>query len=173
MKFYSPKIVRYVYRYTLMIILIMIPLWIAWDALVSDRYIDGTGGLFVFIFGIAMAFGGCVVIHLWFWEMFFAVLILTDSEIIWKCPLRKDRIMHLCNCVEIGAYTENANTGIPSVKIYFSDHKFPQKNMSDTGVMKPSQHLIKFWYTKELSDYIMHHYPRNLTGCLNAYRRKR
>lgn len=172
MKFSAPKIVRFVYRYILMIILILIPSWIAWDALVSDRYIGGTGGLAVFIFGITMTLGGCVVIHLWFWEKFFAVLVLTDSEIRWICPLRKKRIIHLDNCVEIGAYTENVNNGIPSVQIYFSDHRFPQKNMSKNGVMKVSQHLIKFWYTKELSDFIMHNYPGNLTSCLNAYRRK-
>lgn len=173
MKFYPPKIVRYVYRYILIFIMVLIPLWIALDALVSDRYIGGTGGLSVFIFGITMALSGCVVIQLWFWEKFFAVLILTDSEIRWKCPLRKNRILRLDNCIEIGAYTENANNGIPSVQIYFSDHRFPQKNMSKKGVMKPSQHLIKFWYTDQLSEFVLRNYPSNLTGCLNAYRRKR
>lgn len=169
MKFYPPKIVRYFYRYALLFLLIILPLFLGIDAVISYRR---EGVIDLFICSSLAAIGG-ILLHIGFWEKFFAVLILTDTEICWKCPFRKTRVILLADCVEIGAYLENANSGIPSEQIYFSDQIYPQKNTSQNGVIKSSQHLIKFWYNDELCHYIIQNYPSKLSNCLNGYRRQR
>ena len=172
MKFYPPKLVRFYYRYVLIFILCVLPLLLAVEIFQSFPTIEDSI-LVLLIACIVLSLIGGLLIHICFWEKFFAVLILTETEIRWKCPFRKTRVILLSNCLEIGAYLENANNGIPSEQIYFSDHRFPKQNMSKKGIMKPSQHLIKFWYTDQLSNYIVRNYSSKLTSCLNAYRRQR
>ena len=172
MKFYPPKIVRFYYRYVLIFILCVLPLLLAVEICKSSPTIEGSILVLLFVCIVLSLIGG-LLIHIGFWEKFFAVLILAETEIRWKCPFRKTRVILLSNCLDIGAYLENTNNGIPSEQIYFSDHRFPKQNMSKQGIVKPSQHLIKFWYTDQLSNYIIRNYSSKLTGCLNAYRLQR
>ena len=172
MKFYPPKIIRFCYRYVLLFILCILPLLLAVEVSKFSPTIEGST-LVLLIICLALSLIGGLLIHLSFWEKFFSVLILTETEIRWKCPFRKTRIILLSDCVEIGAYLENSNNGIPLEQIYFSDHRFPKQNMNKKGIMKPSQHLIKFWYTDHLCNYIICSYSGKLTGCLSVYRRQR
>ena len=124
-------------------------------------------------FCLILAVPGCLLLHYAFWEKCFSTLVLNENEIRWKCPFRKDRVILLVNCAEIGAYLENKGNGIPSEQIYFSDYPDPQKNMKKNGIMKPSQHLIKFFYSKELSNYLLENYSEKLTWRLYEYCQKR
>lgn len=171
MKFYLPPIIRFCYRYVLIFILVILPLGLAIHSFWHWSEIDDI--VFHFAIGCLLALTGATLIHIGFWEKCFSVLILTDEVILWRCPLRKSRMILLADCVEIGAYTENANNGIPSAQIYFSDHKYPQRDMGKNGVMKASEHLIKFWYSEELYNYLVKNYPSEKTSCLISYRRQR
>lgn len=82
----------------------------------------------------------------------------------------KVKKLSLANCIEIGAYIENEQKGIPSEQIYFSDYASPIRKMDKNGVIKSSQHLIKFPYSDELCDYIIKKYPNSLTGSLSTFR---
>ena len=169
MKFYPPNIVRFFYRYALVFVLVLLPLFLGCDAIVSYH----SAGLLDFIICTSLAIFGGILIHIGFGEKFFGVIILTDTEIRWKCPFRKTRVILLQDCAEIGAYLENEKSGFPSEQIYFSDHVYPKQHMTKNGIIKPSQHFIKFWYSEELCAYIIRTYPSKLTSCLSSYRRRK
>ena len=116
-----------------------------------------------------LAICGTVATH-FVWDKFFAVLILSKESICWKCPFRKSKKLSLANCIEIGAYIENAQKGIPSEQIYFSDYASPIRKVDKNGVIKSSQHLIKFPYSDELCDYLIKKYPNTLTESLSTFR---
>lgn len=169
--FKPPAIIRFCYRYTMIVILIVIPAMIAIETILTALEMNGAPILFVMV-NIMLSMAGTVLIHIVFWEKFFATLTFTNREIIWKCPFRKTKVMDLETCVEIGAYLENADNGIPAPQIYFSDHPYPKRNMNKHGVIKSSQHLIKFWYSEELCTFLLENYSSKKTGCLSAYRQQ-
>lgn len=171
MKFYPQPILRFFYRYGIVAILVLLPLWASIDALF--HWTELYDKLIIAIPYFLLSVLGSYLIHIALWEKCFSVLILTDEDICWKCPFRKTRRINLADCVEIGAYVENANKGIPSEQIYFSDYVHPRGKMDKNGVMKASQHLIKFPYSDALGDYIMKSYPSKLTSSLSAFRRQR
>lgn len=88
MKFYPPALVRYCFRYVWIILFIGVPLWLStpmfWNVVVQSdvkAYIT-----MCWIFAIC----GTVVTH-FVWDKFFAVLILSEESIYWKCPFRKSK----------------------------------------------------------------------------------
>lgn len=170
MIFYPPRLVRFYFRYLLIFILILLPLSVSFYAI---HFNIGEGRYIVAIAGCFLALLGTVLIHIGFWEKFFATITFTDEYLIWRCPFRKKMVIRLSDCVEIGAYVENANKGIPSEQIYFSDHVYPQRNMNQSGIINMSSHFIKFWYSEELSTYLIKRFPSNMTGILISYCRRR
>lgn len=172
MKFYPPNIVRFYYRYTIILVLNVLPLAMSIYAIFSYHEI-GDGGMGIIVIGIVLAAIGSVLVHIGLWEKLFGVLIITDHEIQWRCPFRKTRLIYRSDCMEIGAYVEHENSGIPSEQIYISDYRFPKAHMTKQGVMKASDHLIKFWYSEELSSYLLHNFPSEHTSCLAAYIRRK
>ncbi len=171
MKFYPPNIVRFYYRYAFTGIFCMLPMALAIFAPFKASSVEVAVMLSFMLTMLSVC--GLGIIHFWFWEKFFGVLTITDDAVRWTCPFRKSRVIRMCDCAEIGAYIECAEKGIPSEWIYISDHRYPQRNMDKNGVMKASDHFIKFWYSRELADYLIRQYPSTITGVLNAYRRKK
>lgn len=155
--FKPPAIIRFYYRYATMVILIVIPAMMVIQTIFATFEMNGVPFLFAML-TMTLAVAGPILLHVVFWEKFFATLTFTNREIIWKCPFRKTKVMDLEICVEIGAYLENADNGILAPQIYFSDHPYPQRNMNKYGVMKSSQHLIKFWYSEELCRFLLENY---------------
>ena len=169
-KFYPHPLIRYFSGIGILALMVILPLTAGF--LGAGASVPGEEWIFL-VSGLLVSLGGCVVVHLWFWEKCFSHLELSDSEIRWKCPLRRDRVMSVDQCAEIGAYMENEGNGIPKAQIYFSDHLHPKQNMGKNGVMKASEHLIKFWYSEELCKYLIGTYSGKQTSCLSAYRRRR
>lgn len=172
MKFYPPKIIRFYYRYLMLLLLIGLPIILAIGSF-HIKWTKPNDQYFGFTIGIFLAVVGALLINVGFWEKFFAVLRISDTTILWKCPFRKTRILPISDCVEIGAYLENKNNGIPSEQIYFSKYPYPQKNMDKHGIMKPSQDLIKFWYSDELYRFLIGNMSSKQTSCLRAYKWQR
>ena len=165
MKFFTKPILRYCYRYIALFVFIGLPLCLS-------GYTDFSSGEDTWIytvFCLFIAVFGAVLIHFAFWEKFFAVLTIANNHVYWKCPLRKQRTISISQCMEIGVYIENTSNGISSKQIYFSDHPDPLADIGTNGVMKVNDHLIKFWYSDELCNYILSNVPEEKTNALRIY----
>ena len=169
-KFYPHYMIRWFSGCALILLLVVLPALAGfWGANIS---IPGEGRYFL-LGGVGMSLVGFAVIQYGFWEKCFSHLELSEREIRWKCPLRRDRVIPASRCVEIGAYVENEGNGVPSEQIYFSDHPNPKGNMGKNGVIKASKHLIKFFYDEQLCKYLLKTYSGKQTSCLSAYRQRR
>ena len=169
-KFYPHYMIRYFSGYALVLLFVLLPvltgLWCADTAIPEEE-------MYFILGGFVMSGIGFIMIQFWFWEKCFSHLELSEAEIRWKCPLRRDRVIPVQQCVEIGAYVENEGNGVPSEQIYFSDHPNPKATMGKNGVIKASKHLIKFYYDEELCKYLIKTYSGKQTNCLSAYRQRR
>lgn len=168
MKFTPHPILR-VLGYVYIFVFIALPLYLSTDT--SNVVAGGEQEVAALFIGIAVI--EVLIVYFWFWEKLFPVLTLTETEICWKCPLKKARRISVNQCIEIGAYVEFKDKGVPSEQIYFSDHPEPQKNMRKDGSMKASEHLIKFEFSHELCKYIFETYPDSTTSCLREYYQNR
>ena len=162
MKFHTKPILC-IYRYIFILVFVGLPLCLSGY---TDFLVDEDIWMYT-VFCLFLAICGSVLINAVFWEKFFAVLTITAEEIRWTCPLRRQRVISISQCEEIGVYIENANNGIPSKQIYFSDS--PNASIGSNGVMKVSNHLIKFWYSDELCNYILKTFPEEKTFALCTY----
>lgn len=173
MKFSQPPMVRYYVKYISLLVCVALPAWLL--SLYIYSWIAGAWQLKVSVIAIAFFFavsaGFLIFVEfVYFWEKHWGILEVTEETFIWKCPFRRKRVLPVSACVEIGVYTENKDNGIPKDKIYISDHAYPQKNMNKQGKMKPSEHLIIFWYTDQLADYLTERFPGPLTSRVLAYK---
>lgn len=170
MKKFAPDQAVRLSGYAIILLLVVLPLltgfWAAESAVPGEEFT-------FYLLGSGLSLSGCVLVHIGFWEKCFSRLEVSDWEICWKCPFRRTRRMALDACVEIGAYLENEGKGIPSEQIYFSDHPNPKQHLDRNGSMKASSHLIKFWYSEALCQYLLKTCPGRQTGCLLAYRQRR
>lgn len=173
MKFSQPPMIRFYVKYVSLILCVALPVWLlcfytyswiteAWQLNVS---VIALAVFFAILAGF-MLFAEFVLV----WEKHWGTLHVTEDAFIWKCPFRRKRVIQISKCAEIGVYTENKDNGIPKDKIYFSDYVYPQKNMNKQGEMKPSEHLIIFWYSDQLADYLTETFPGQLTSKVLAYK---
>lgn len=169
MKFLPHPILR-VLRYVYLVVFIVLPLYMS---TVSSRFVVAGDEHKLAALFIAFAVVESFIVYGVFLEKLFPVLILTESEIIWKCPLKRNRKISVNQCAEIGAYVEFKDKGIPSEQIYFSDHPEAQNNMRKNGSLKASGHLIKFEFSHELCKYVLQTYPDSITGSLREYCQQR
>ena len=155
MKFYPPTIIRYVYRWLALLEFVGLPIFLAiWTFTITS---PGDYWMASIAMGLLLGFS-IFTEYVAFWKKHFATLRITKTEIIWRCPFCKTRVMRIENCLEVGSYLENKDNGIPKEMIYFSDHKkaqweIVQKGLNK-GVLPDSKHVIKYWYSDELRRYI-------------------
>ncbi len=154
MKFRPPVMIRYWIRWLSLAEFVVLPLFLfVW--IIPMTAPDEHGYAFLMLFLILVA---CLLVENIFLEKHFAVLHITQTEIIWRCPFRRSRIMRIEECLEVGSYLENKDNGIPKEMIYFSDHKRAQweiiKKGINKGVLPASKHVIKYWYSEELHRYV-------------------
>lgn len=166
MKFYPPVSIRFFYRWALAAIF-AIPLAtfaMCWDGIANEDRLQAV------LVGIgSLIFGGFFLFGL-LGEQCFAILHITQTEIIWKCPFRRTMRMKIAECIEIGSYWENNGNGIPKEKIYFSDHKHAKYEINKKGILPISNHCIKFWYSKQLRQYVVTQLSPLSTGKPRYYR---
>ncbi len=154
MKFRPPAMIRYWIRWLSLAVFVGLPLllivWI-FQMTAPEEY-D-----YVF-WTLILILAACMLEETIFLEKHFAVLHITQTEIIWRCPLKRTRTMRIEDCLEVGSYLENKGNGIPKEMIYFSDHKCAQWDIVQKGVNKgvlpASKHVIKYWYSEELRRYV-------------------
>ena len=165
MKFLPHPILR-ILRYAYLVVFIGLPLYLS---TITHRFVVAGDEQKLAALFLVFAIAETVLLYCTLWEKLFPVLILTESEIIWKCPFKKTRRISLVQCAEIGAYVEFKDQGIPSEQIYFSDHPEAKKDIRKNGAMKASGHLIKFEFSHELCQYILQTYPDGVSNCLREY----
>lgn len=173
MKFYPTPIIRHCYRYFLVALFIMFPIYIMFGMTFNRAMVGEEDRLGFFLLGLVLLIVGSVLIHIGFWEKFFSTLEITEDRVIWRCPFRKKQSMLLDDCVVIGACREHVNNGIPSECIYISDTKMPMIATDLRGSLKRSPHLIKYAYSDKLCDYLICKIPDKRTRTLGAYRCRR
>lgn len=173
MKFSQPPMIRFYVKYVSLIICVALPVCLL--SIYIYSWIVGAWQLTVSVLAITILFAAMVGVLLFaefvlVWEKHWGTLHVTEDAFIWKCPFRRKRVIPISKCAEIGVYTENKDNGIPKDKLYFSDYVYPQKNMNKQGEMKPSEHLIIFWYSDQLADYLTETFPGQLTSKVLAYK---
>lgn len=167
MKFATNKLLR-VYRYFFLLILIGIPLYLT--VLAYDRSLVKEKDLVIHVcVCLGLTIVGCILIHKHFWEKFFATLTVSDSAIVWSCPFRKTIMLPLDKCNFIGVQMEESHNGLPYAFIYFSYKLYPSEYIGKINKLHCSEGFIKFWYSKELGDYLIKHLPGSKTGTILAY----
>ena len=162
MKFYTKPIVRYCYRYIFLLLFIVLPVYLS----SCTEFLTDEDTWIYTTFCLVLAVCGILLVHFVFWEKFFAILIISEDQICWKCPFRKQRIIPIVQCVEIGVYIENEGHGIPSKQIYFSDYPNPCSDASRYCEAKKSGHLVSFWYSEDLCNYLFSIFPPDKTSQL-------
>lgn len=171
MWFYPPKIIRYVYRYLLVGILIILPIYLMIVTL-DERFTSADEILYPVISCSFLSVVGIVIVQIGFWEKMFSRLFVSEQEIRWECPLRPTRRVLLSECVEIGGFLEHAEKGIPVEEVYFTCTKgIDLSNIRKT--MRHDRKIIVFWYSEELYRYIKQTVDSKKTSRLVTYRIQR
>lgn len=111
---------------------------------------------------------------LMFWrewlEKFFAKIKIADDTIIWKCIFRRKHTIRIQDCRFIGVELENSFNQLDYPYIYFTKVRYPKEYEHKINELKNTDDFIKFWYTEELAEYLLTHFPKERTGSLQSYR---
>lgn len=102
-------------------------------------------------------------------EKCFVKIKICKYEIIWKCVLRKKRVIKIDNCRFIGVESEKSFNGPDYPFIYFSSSPYPTEFSHKINKINNSDKFIKFWYTDRLADYLLAHLSKEKTGGLQYY----
>lgn len=171
MVFYPPKVIRFVYRYLFVGIMVIVPLLCMLTAF-DEKMTRPDEMLYPIVLCPLLAVFNFVFIQLTLWEKLFAKLSISNAEIKWQCPMRRTRKLSLDECVEVGAFIENENNGIPAEQVYFSNHLnvIPSKARE---LMRKNKGVIVFRYSEDLYQYVKNTMNSTQTNRLIAYRLKR
>ena len=168
MIFYPISPIRHFYRYGMIFVLVGLPLCLAASSNDWVIYEDRSA---VVITCILLSLAGAVLIHVGFWEKFFAVLILSENEVRWKCPLRKTITMKRAECITVGLECETTPVPGEFAYIYFASIPYPSKAERKKVVARSRNGLIKFRYTPELGEYVIKEFAPITTYTLCSYQR--
>lgn len=183
MTFHTKKEIRYFARPFLMILTMSMTIVTVFTIYCAFRretftvlniYVDNEDG------GLQMAIAAMMstaFLVLWFsvfWrellEKLFAKIKIRDDAIIWKCVFRRKHTMRVQDCRFIGVELENSFNQLDYPYIYFAKVRYPKEYEHKINELKNTDDFIKFWYTEELAEYLLTHFPKERTGSLQSYR---
>lgn len=166
--FHTKPLLR-IYRYLFLLLFIILPLYLA--SLAFDATMVRREDVVIHILmcsGLAVI--DCVLVHCFFWEKFFATLTFSDEQIIWKCPFRKTIKLAINECNYVGVQLEESHNGLPYPFVFFSVKPYPYAFRGKINKLPCKEEFIKFWYTEELSDFLVGYLPSDKKGQILAYR---
>lgn len=103
-----------------------------------------------------------------FWELMWASVTVGETEIVWRCPLRRTRVMEVSDCmIGIGKETSGWNMTYPY--IYFSKRPLPAEAADQIQKVPTSDAFIKFRYRSDFAEYLLKHLPREKTSAVAYY----
>lgn len=111
------------------------------------------------------AFGG----YREFWELFWASITISETEIVWSCPLRPTHVIQVDDCI-IGMENEISGCNMTYPHIYFSKQPYPREFSNKIQKIPNSDNFIKFRYRADLADYLVEHLPKQKTFKVAYYR---
>lgn len=171
MVFYPPKAIRFVTRYLFVGTMVVVPLLCMLTAF-DETMTRPDEMLYPLVLCPSLAVFNFVFIQLTLWEKLFGKLVISTAKIKWQCPFRRTRHLSLDECLEVGAFIENENNGIPSEQVYFSNHiNVDPSNARE--LMRKNKGVIVFRYSEELYQYIKENMSSTQINRLVAYRVKR
>ena len=168
MKFYTKPVLRFYIRWVCIGILVILPLYMAFA--VWELAAEAKDGWILSAVCLLLAVCGIVLVSYAFWEKFFATLWITEDVIEWRCPFRKTRRIRLSECRFTGVEVEESYNGLPYPFIWFSVSPYPVEFRNKINKVQNSDTFIKFWYTEQLAQYLIDHFPGKLSGPVLAYR---
>ena len=126
---------------------------------------------------IAMTIGGIWMLnHNLFLPRAFGRLLVYEDRVVYKCLLRKTRVLRFEECEYIGVENfDKLNRGLPVVRgdetsfIYFSKNPFPQKYVGKVTTLKNSKDFIKITYTDKLAKALIDILPAEKDNLLRSF----
>lgn len=130
-----------------------------------------------FSLGYLIAYIAVVVGDCWFaqrvyhefWELFWASITISETEIVWSCPLRPTHVIQVDDCI-IGMENEISGWNMTYPHIYFSMQPYPREFSNKIQKIPNSDNFIKFRYRADLADYLVEHLPKQKTFQVAYYR---
>jgi len=166
---FRPNFILRLYRYFFLLIFIGLPMYLA--SLVFDSSLVKQSDVTIHVsVCLILLICGVLLTHKFFWEKCFAKLIISNSEIIWKCLFRKTIIIPIDACNYIGVQQEESHNGLAYHYIYLSIEPYPIRYLGKINKISCKEGFIKFWYSNELANYLVSCMPGNKTGTLSAFR---
>lgn len=121
-----------------------------WYLLLRDR--PSPLGLAI-LFNLGVTALVCIPLYT-FWYRCFGRLIVTEDEIIWKCPFMKTRRLDRTEIKYTGFDFRFSSGSLRSIStmdmIYFSKHPYPEKYVGRSYKLRPNDDFIKFHASKKL-----------------------
>ena len=106
----------------------------------------------------------------------FGRLLVYEDRVVYKCLLRKTRVLRFEECEYIGVENyDKLNRGLPVVRgdetsfIYFSKKPFPQKYVGKVTTLKNSKDFIKITYTDKLAKALIDILPAEKDNLLRSF----
>lgn len=93
------------------------------------------------------------------WSVLWATITVSETEIIWRCPLCPTHVIQVDDCI-IGMENETSGWNMTYPHIYFSKQPYPREFSNKIQKIPNSDNFIKFRYRAELADYLVEHLPK-------------
>ena len=127
-------------------------------------------------FGSLLVAVGWMFNHNLFLPRAFGRLLVYEDRVVYKCLLRKTRVLRFEECEYIGVENfDKLNRGLPVVRgdetsfIYFSKNPFPQKYVGKVTTLKNSKDFIKITYTDKLAKALIDILPAEKDNLLRSF----
>ncbi len=169
MTFHTKKEIRYFARPFLMLLTVVMffitfgTIYYAFKECNAEMIVVAIMTTALLVFGVSV-----------FWrellEKLFAKIRITDDVIIWKCIFRRKHTIRVQDCRFIGVELENSFNQLDYPYIYFTKVRYPKEYEHKINELKNTDDFIKFWYTEELAEYLLTHFPKERIGSLQSYR---
>ena len=112
-----------------------------------------------------------VYIHRTLWTVLWATITVSETEIIWRCPLCPTHKIQVDDCI-IGVENEISGWNVTYPHIYFSKQPYPREFSNKIQKIPNSDDFIKFRYCAELADYLIEHLSKEKTLQVTCYQER-
>lgn len=151
--------------YILFISDICLAIWAAHGCATEGLWLEAVIGAFFILLGVWGLWQG----YREFWELFWASITISETEIVWSCPLRPTHVIQVDDCI-IGMENEISGWNMTYPHIYFSKQPYPREFSNKIQKIPNSDNFIKFRYRADLADYLVEHLPKQKTFQVAYYR---
>lgn len=170
MKFHTLPIIRYYVTILVFLIFLILPSSFVTLGFVPSLFSAADRTTWI-IFSVSLLILSLAFIHFAFWEKCFAYIVVTEKEIIWKCPFRKSISITRKDCLRVGLEYENTTLPIKYPYIFFTSTNYPREEDPFIGKIRCKPGIIKFRYTKPLADYVIKEFAPITNYALCSYHR--